>query len=136
MQNGIDLAEISRRDAAAGFACIPLKKHERTANDAVARQFSATWEEGSDLPSAYITAFGKRVAVDVATLKQRGAGQGKLAKPRLRFDSVAVRLIESLRAAFGEAAPDGMTVLLTVPAPIRLASMGIDFIGALNRRFP
>jgi hypothetical protein len=97
-----------------------LKKQERTAIEAVARRFSATWEKGSDPPDAYLMVARKRVAVDITTLKRRGAGQGNAAKPRLRFDKVATRLIESLQATLGETVPDGMTVLLTITAPIRL----------------
>jgi hypothetical protein len=99
-----------------------LKKHELTAIEAVARRFSATWEEGNNPPDAYITVAGKRVAVDITTLKRRGTGQGNTAKPRLRFDKVATRLIERLQATFGQTVPDGMTVLLTISAPIRLPS--------------
>jgi hypothetical protein len=99
-----------------------LKKQERTAIEAVARRFSATWEKGTDPPDAYIIIAGKRVAVDIATLKQRGTGQGDAAKPRLRFDKVATRLIERLHATLGETVPDGITVLLTITAPIRLPS--------------
>jgi hypothetical protein len=40
----------------------------------------------------------------------------------LRFDKVATRLIERLQATLGETVPDGMTVLLTITAPIRLPS--------------
>lgn len=98
-----------------------LNTQERTAIEAVARRFSATWEKGSDPPDAYIMVAGKRVAVDITTLKRRGAGQG-YAKPRLRFDKVATRLIERLEAALGETVPDGMTVVLTITAPIRLPS--------------
>ena len=99
-----------------------LKTQEQTAMEAVARRFSAAWEKGSDPPDAYIMVAGKRVAVDITTLKRRGTGQGNAAKPRLRFDKVATRLIERLRAALGETVPDGMTVLLTITAPIRLPS--------------
>ena len=99
-----------------------LKKHERTAIEAVARHFSATWEKGSHPPDAYIMTAGKRVAVDIATLKPRGTAQASAAKPRLRFDKVATRLIERLQATLGETVPDGMMVLLTITAPIRLAS--------------
>jgi hypothetical protein len=119
-----------------------LKKHERTAIEAVARWFSATWEKGSDPPDAYIVVAGKRVAVDITTLKRRGTGQGNAAKPGsakpslakpglakpsfgkpgLRFDKVATRLVERLQATLGETVPDGMTVLLTITAPIRLPS--------------
>ena len=99
-----------------------LKKQERAAIEAVARRFSATWEKGDDPPDAYIMVAGKRVAVDITTLKRRGTGQGKAAKPRLRFDKVATRLIELLQAALGETVPDGITVVLTITAPIRLPS--------------
>jgi hypothetical protein len=99
-----------------------LKKQEQTAIEAVARRFSATWEKGSGRPDAYITVAGKRVAVDVTTLKRRGTSQGNAAKPRLRFDKVATRLIERLQATLGKIVPDRMTVLLTITAPIRLPS--------------
>jgi len=99
-----------------------MKKHERTAIEAVAKQFSATWEEGSDPPDAYLMVDGKRIAVDIATLKRRGIGQTSAAKPRLRFDKVATRVIERLHAALGKTVPDGITVLLTITAPIRLPS--------------
>src|SRR6266478_1685654 len=93
-----------------------LKKQERTAIAAVARRFSATW----DPPDAYLMVAGKRVVIDITTLKRRGTGPGNAAGPRLRFDKVATRLIERLQATFGETVPDGMTVVLTITAPIRL----------------
>ena len=99
-----------------------LKKQERTAIEAVARRFSATWEKGSDPPDAYIMVARKRVAVDITTLKRRSTGQGNAAKPRLRFDKVATRLTERLQATLGETVPNGMTVSLTITAPIRLPS--------------
>ena len=97
-----------------------LKTQERAAIEAVARRFSATWEEGSDPPDAYLMVDGKRVAVGIATLEGCGTGRGNAAGPRLRFDKVATRVIERLRATLGETVPDGMTVLLTITAPIRL----------------
>jgi hypothetical protein len=99
-----------------------LKKQERSAIEAVARRFSATWEKGSDPPDAYIVLAGKRVAVDIITLKPRGTRKGNAAKPRLRFDKVATKLIERLHATLGEIVPGGMTVLLTITAPIHLPS--------------
>jgi hypothetical protein len=107
-----------------------LKKQERTAIEAVARLFSATWKKGSDPPDAYICA-GRRVAVDITTLKRRGTGQGDADKPHLRFDKVATRLIERLQATLGETVPDGMTVLLTSTAP---AAALEDKIQTLLRR--
>lgn len=96
-----------------------VKKQRRTA---VARRFSARWEKGSDPSNAYIMVAGKRVAVGITTLKRRGRDQGNPARPRLRFDKVATRLIKRLQATLGETVPDGMTVLLTITAPIRLPS--------------
>ena len=98
-----------------------MKKQERDAIEAVARRFAARWEEGSDPADAFLMAAGKRVAVDLRTLKRQGGGK-ETAKPRLRFDKVATRLMERLRATLGESVPDGMTVLVTVTAPILLAS--------------
>jgi hypothetical protein len=40
----------------------------------------------------------------------------------LRFDKVATRLIERLQATLGETVPNGITVLVTITAPIRLPS--------------
>ena len=88
--------------------------------DAVARRFSATWEKGSDPPDADLLAAGKRVAVDIATLGRRGAGHRGAARPRLRFDKVATRLMDRLQATLGETVPDGTTVVLTITAPIRV----------------
>ena len=99
-----------------------LKKQEQTAIEAVARRFSGTWEKDGDSSDASITVAGKQVAIHIATLKPRGIGQGKDAKLRLRFDKVAIRLIERLRATLDKTVPDGMTVLLTITAPIRLPS--------------
>ena len=97
-----------------------LKKQERTAIEAVARKFSTTWERGSGSSDAYITVDGKRAAVDITTLNRRGTCQGDAVRPRLRFDKVVIRLMERLEANLGETVPDGMTVLLTITAPIRL----------------
>ena len=41
---------------------------------------------------------------------------------RLRFDKVAIRVIERLRANLADAVPTGVTVVVTITAPIRLAS--------------
>ncbi len=100
-----------------------LKARERSAMDAVAKEFSATWEEGSGLRRAYLKIAGKRVAVEIRTLKQV---RGKIDKPRLRFDKVATRVIQRLREACGEIVPEGRTVLVTITAPIRLAAKTAD----------
>ena len=95
-----------------------LKNQERTAIEAVARRFSATWEKGSDPPDAYIMVAGKRVAVDITTLKWCGTGQGNAAKPRLRFDKVATRLIERLLRRVGKGAvPNGLSLSTRICRP-------------------
>jgi hypothetical protein len=99
-----------------------LNKQERSAMEAVAKHFSATWEQGSDTSDVYISVAGNRAAVDITTIDRRGTSQRDDAKPRLRFDKVATGLIQHLQAALAETVPDGMTVLLTITAPIRLPS--------------
>jgi hypothetical protein len=98
-----------------------LKDRERAAVGAVAERFAAKWEEGSVAADAYLTVGKKRVAIDLETLTLRRAGLQD-AKPRLRFDKVATRVIEQLQAAADETVPDGMTLLVTITAPIRLPS--------------
>jgi hypothetical protein len=99
-----------------------LKRQERTAIEAVARRFSARWEQGSDPPDAYLMVAGKRVAVDIATLKRRGPGHRNAVKPRLRFDKAATRVVQRLQATAGDTVPHGITGLLTITAPIRVPS--------------
>jgi hypothetical protein len=99
-----------------------LMKQQLTAIEAVARHFSAGWEKGKDSTDAYLMIAGKRVAVEVAAIKNRIAGLGRLTKPRLRFDKVALRLVRALQANLSEVVPDGEAVIVTVTAPIRLAS--------------
>ena len=100
-----------------------LKKHERVAIEAVAKRFSASWgRQGSRTAGAYIKLAGKGIAVDIRILNPRSTRPGKNAKPHLRFDKVATRVIERLKAAFANIVPGGATVLVTITAPIRLAS--------------
>jgi hypothetical protein len=65
---------------------------------------------------------GRKVAVDVTTLTRYGTGQGKEATPRLRFDKVVVRVTERLQAAAAGCAPAGVTVIVTLTAPIKVAA--------------
>jgi hypothetical protein len=99
-----------------------MNKQEQTAIEAVAKRFSATWEDGGDSSDVCLKIGGKRVAVDVSTLKWRGHKQGSPAKPHLRFDKVVIGLMERLQGTLAKTVPDGVTVLLTVTAPIRLPS--------------
>jgi hypothetical protein len=97
-----------------------LKTHEQAAIEVVARRFSLTRKESTDSSGDWLTVDRKQVAFEVATLKPRDTGQGKKAKPGLRFDKVVNGLMERLQGSLREMVPDGMTVVLTVTAPIRL----------------
>lgn len=99
-----------------------LTKQERAAAEAVARHFGAAWEEVSGSGGGYLTVGGKRNAVRLVTLNERGSGPGSISAPRLRFDKVANRFMERLRTFVRRSMPDGATMLLTVTAPIRLPS--------------
>ncbi len=96
-----------------------LKKQERAALEAVAERFHATLETGSG--RVWLAVSGKRVDVEIRTLPPRGAFPVNV-RPGLRFDKIANRVIERLRGACAEFVPDGTTVVLTLTAPIRLAS--------------
>ena len=99
-----------------------MRRRERVAIEAVARHFSATWEQGEEPPDAYLTIARKRIAVEVTTIRQGIADRGGLTKPRLRFDRVALGLVRRLQAALGESVPDGKTLIVTITAPIRVPS--------------
>lgn len=99
-----------------------LNNQEQFAIAAVARRFSATLEKGRDPSRPCIIVAKKRIAIEIAALKPRGARQTNVARPHLRFDKVVLCLMERLQNAFAKTVPNGTTVLLTVTAPIRLAS--------------
>jgi hypothetical protein len=98
------------------------RKAGRTALEAVARHFSASLHEGRGAADAYLTVAGKPIALVVTPIESRAARDAKLTKPRLRFDRVALRLVDRLRTALDTSVPHGTTVLVTVTAPIRLPS--------------
>jgi hypothetical protein len=99
-----------------------LKRHERAAIAAVAKRFAAKWEVSEESCSAVLSIGRKRIAVEVASVKQRIAGETNRTKSGLRRDKVVVRLVTRLRSALRELVPGGLTVIVTVTAPIRLAS--------------
>jgi hypothetical protein len=95
-------------------------RQRQAAIEAVARHFSATWEPRGDAPGATVSIHGRRVAVEVATIAQRIDERTDPSRPRLRFDKVALRLIARLQVSLPRFVPDGIAVILTVAAPIRL----------------
>ena len=96
------------------------REQKRAAIEAVARHVSAAWQADGD--NAYISIAGKRIAVDVAIAEQVVADRTDLVRPHLRFDNVARRLIGHLQEAMRASVPEGTAALVTVTAPIRLAT--------------
>jgi hypothetical protein len=91
-------------------------KIEQAAIQAVARHFSAA------------------VPLAVACIDSRPAARTKTTQPRLRFDRVALRLVENLRTALSGSVPSGQTVLVTITAPIRLPARTAAAIEAKIRK--
>jgi hypothetical protein len=89
-----------------------VKKAELAAVETVAAHFSAMWKEGPS--GAYLAIAGKRVALAVAAVKPQIP-----AKQRLRFDKVALELLQRMRDGLQDSVPDGKTIVFTVTAPIR-----------------
>ncbi len=109
-----------------------MGEREQAAIEAVAGRFSATVAPG-DGPAvdAWLTIAGARVGGAVAAID---AGIGEPApRPRLRFDKVALRLVADLRAALSPSTPEDCAVILTVTAPIRLASKTAAELAGLVR---
>jgi hypothetical protein len=93
--------------------------NKRAVFEVLARHFAATGELGGGSRAAYLTVAKTRISLEIAAVGSRNAGRGTPAKPRLRFDKVAVRFVDDLRSALHEAVPNGKTLVLTVTAPIR-----------------
>jgi hypothetical protein len=62
----------------------------------------------------------KSPAIDADMVEREIIARLRAAKLRLRFDKVALRLVEGLKAALASAVPQGQTVIFTITAPIRL----------------
>jgi len=88
----------------------------------VARHFRAILQPGPGSRNAHLIIAGKRIAVEVVAAESQVSRGSRTSAPRLRFDRVALRLLERLRQAVPAGAPDGATVIATITAPIRLPS--------------
>ncbi len=99
-----------------------LRPEERSAADAVARHFSATWPEGG----THLKHGGRKIAVAFAALAPRNGGRAPVAKPRLRYDRVALRVIRDLRARLRPLLANGETLILTARAPILQAGKTVN----------
>lgn len=99
-----------------------LRPEERSAADAVARHFSAAWTEGG----AHLKHGGRKIAVAFAALAPRNGRGTHVAKPRLRYDRVALRFIRDLRARLRPLLANGETLILTARAPILQAGKTVN----------
>lgn len=76
---------------------------------------------GEGARSAHLVIDDDRVALEIVAADEPRLGLAP-ARPRLRFDRVALRLLSEIRTAVRGDVPEGQALLLTVTAPIRLAS--------------
>ena len=93
-------------------------KADKAALEVVARQLAAAVHHGRRKSAACLTTGGKRIAIELVTPAFR-EGAGPI---RLRFDRVAVALVDRVRAALQGLLPRDRTVVITCTAPIRLAA--------------
>ena len=102
----------------------------------VARHFRATLEHRADPRDAYLIIAGKRIAVEVTAPEAGRLRRSRPKAPRLRFDRVVVRLLGRLRVAVATRLPQGTTAVVTVTAPIRLASRTAAVLEEMIRTLP
>jgi hypothetical protein len=99
---------------------------KRVAIEALARHLQVPWGERGD--NAWFLLEGKRIALEFAI-----AERTDLTKPHLRFDKVARRLIGHVQEALRASVPKGKVVLVTVTAPMHLASRTASALEAAVR---
>lgn len=102
--------------------------------EAVARRFCATRGTGNgDSSGRFLTVAGERIAIEVAVM---APGKAAAARPRLRFDRVALGFVARLQAGLAGSVPDGQTAVVTITAPIWCASRTAEAVQeAIRRRF-
>jgi hypothetical protein len=76
---------------------------------------------------------GKPIALAVTSVARQIPRGSNAKPPRLRFDRVVLRVLADLRSALANAVPQGTTAVLTLTAPIRLASKTTASIEELIR---
>jgi hypothetical protein len=99
-----------------------LSKREQAAIEAVAGRLAARYEETEATSGVTFLIGGQKIAVEVSTVRLPVVDGAVLARPRLRFDKVAIRLVKHVQTALRGSVPDGTTVIFTITAPIRLAA--------------
>ena len=87
---------------------------------AVARHFSAQWQTGEGPPDAELTAGRRKVALDIARIEEQPSRARRGARPRLREDRVAQRVLRDLEGALSAHVPPKKTLIFTFGAPIKV----------------
>jgi hypothetical protein len=117
-----------------------LNSKQREIVEQVARHFSATLESADgSAPWSVMTVAGRRIAIRSTVIERTLAQRRDLIVPRLRFDRVALRFVEEMRTRLPVYVPDGRALIVTIMAPIRLASKTVAALevmvpGLLARR--
>jgi hypothetical protein len=111
------------------------QRSERTALGAVAQHLAAACDRSRGAGDASLTVAGKRIALEVVAIRPEAAIASRTMKPRLRLDKVALGLVDRLRVALEGCVPDDRTIIVTITAPIRLASKtAAAMAGSIRRR--
>jgi hypothetical protein len=98
-----------------------LREDEQFVIEHVARTYGGTWRPGEDPPDAYLTHGCGEIGIEISTLTQYVVNEKGGTKPRLSDDATALWLIRAVKASMRHLVPEGRTVVLTVPSPVRRA---------------
>src|SRR5262245_42744840 len=98
------------------------QRNERAAIEAVAKYLTAAGNHSRGSADASLTLAGKRIALEVVTIGPHAVRACRTMNPRLRLDKVALGVVHRLRASLQGSVPHGRTIVVTITAPIRLAS--------------
>jgi hypothetical protein len=110
------------------------QRSERTALEAVAQHLAAACDRSRGSADAALTVAGKRIGLDVVAIRAQAGRASRTMKPRLRLDRVALGLMDRLRVAVEASVPEDRTIIVTITAPIRLASKTAASMASSIRR--
>jgi hypothetical protein len=110
------------------------QRSERTAIAAVAQHLAAAGDRSRGSADPALTVAGKRIVLEVVAIRAKAARASRTMKPRLRLDRVALGLMDRLRVAVEASVPEDRTIIVTITAPIRLASKTAASMASSIRR--
>jgi|SRR5579863_6966130 len=99
-----------------------LQERVQAARLALAEHLDATLERGSGSRDVHLAFKGRAVALEVAVIDRQMAASPGMLPPRLRFDRVVLGFWDRLQGSLNDEIPRGVTVALTVTAPLRQSS--------------